>query len=260
MTVFLMPYKIVACGLSHRGLIRQNNEDVWAELPQIRFFALADGMGGHQAGEVAARETVDILCRSIEEKHRIGVLPSTLSITRNEVRQIIELANHHVFKMGRAHSSLRGMGTTICCLYFHDHGVVYGHVGDSRIYRFRQGCLEQLTRDDSLLCDLVDQGQLSEQQAADFQYKNIITKAIGAESTIDPAVHYGDISAEDIYLMCSDGLSDLLTTDEIVAIINDMPSLEEGANQLIQAAIKKGGHDNITVVMMKVVREDNVSS
>lgn len=256
MAVFLMPYKIISCGLSHQGLVRQNNEDVWAEAPEARFFVLADGMGGHRAGEIAAREAVSVLCRVMEEKHYQGAIPATMAGARREVRHAIELANYHVFKMGRNNPELKGMGTTVCCLYFHDQGVIYGHVGDSRIYRFRHNMLEQITRDDSLLRELIDQGQLSESQAPEFMYKNIITKAIGAEPSVEPAVHYSNVMHGDIYVMCTDGLTDLLSIEEIAAILSAMESLKGGAEKLIEAAIAKGGHDNITVVMMMAVKEE----
>lgn len=260
MAVFLMPYKIIAYGLSHRGLVRQNNEDVWSEVPAARFFVLADGMGGHLAGEVAAQEAVEILCSIIENKYHEDTIPTAIVGAKKVVRYAIEKANHHVFKMGRSHPDLRGMGTTICCLYFHDQGVIYGHVGDSRIYRFRNQLLEQITRDDSLLRDLLDQGQLSEQQVSDFQYKNIITKAIGTESAIHPAVHHSEVVVKDVYLMCSDGLTDLLDGEEIATILRAMKSLQGGAEELVEAAISKGGHDNITVVMMEVVKEEDERS
>ncbi len=256
MAVILMPYKIKACGRSHKGLVRQNNEDAWEEVSHARFFALADGMGGHQAGEVAAREAVSVLCRIIEEKAHQAGHPTSLSGARRELRHAIELANFHVYKMGRNNSDLRGMGTTICSLYFHDQGVVYAHVGDSRIYRLRNGAFDQLTRDDSLLRELIDQGQLDEGQSSEFLYKNIITKAVGAEPSIEPCVHCVDLVDGDVFLMCTDGLTDMLSDEEIAQVLAKAETVEEGADKLVEEAIAKGGFDNITTVVLKVVRDD----
>lgn len=254
MAVYLMPYKIKACGMSHKGLVRQNNEDVWEEISGSHFYVVADGMGGHQAGEVAAREAVKTLCRIIEEKkHQHG---SSMSSIRREVRHAIELANYHVYKMGKNNPDLKGMGTTLCCIYINEHGVIYGNVGDSRIYRFRNGTLEQLTRDDSLLRELLDQGQLAEYQTSDFLYKNIITKAIGAEASVEPNVHSTDLQEGDILLMCTDGLTDMLQDEQISVVIANMKTPEEGVNQLINEAISHGGYDNITVVMLMVQKDD----
>lgn len=252
MVLRVMPYKILAFGQTDIGLVRQNNEDVWAELPSLRFFVLADGMGGHQAGEIAAREAVNGICKEIKKKFGHGHESMTLRQAHDDVRDAIQHTNSIVYKMGRSDPDLRGMGTTICCLKFHEKGLIYGHIGDSRIYRLRDRKLAQLTQDHSLLRELVDMGQLNEQQATDFLYKNIITKAVGTESSVEPAVHVTEVLSGDIYLMCTDGLSDLLARKEIETILNNSASLNEAAMKLVSEAKEKGGHDNVTVVMAKV--------
>jgi len=248
-----MPYEILAYSLSDVGLVRQNNEDVTGEVPEIKLFILADGMGGHQAGEVAARQAVNAVCRIITEK---STPEMTLSDEYRLLRQAIEYANHFVYKLSRSNEDLRGMGTTLCCLKFHEQNLIYGHVGDSRIYRLRGKKLEQITRDHSLLSDLMELGQLNENQAADFAYKNIITKAVGTESTVVPSIYTAAIENNDLYLMCSDGLSDLLSKKDIESIMNQSSSLEEKAHQLVESAKKKGGHDNVTVVLAQVQEEN----
>lgn len=177
---------------------------------------------------------------------------STTSEIKDLLRKAIISVNSLVYKMSKAQPELRGMGTTLCCLLFHPTGLILAHVGDSRIYRFRENKLEQLTKDHSLLRELVEQGQLNEQQATDFLYKNIITKAIGTESRIDPSVDEKDIQDNDVYLMCSDGLSDLLTAMEIETILAKGSSLKTKAELLVESANNKGGRDNITVVIAKV--------
>jgi len=249
MVVHAFPYKILSCGMSDIGLVRQNNEDVWAKMPALRFFALADGMGGHQAGEVAAKEAVGALIAIVEKK--LKSRPSLLE-TQAIIQRAIEQVNSLVYKMGRSDNDLQGMGTTLCCIYFYERGIVYGHVGDSRVYRQRAKKLHQLTKDHSLLSELIDLGQLSEKQASEFLYKNIITRAIGTEPKVEPSVQTDDVAPDDIYLMCTDGLSDLLSLEEIEKIINRTPSLQECAKKLIQAAKDEGGYDNITVVLIKV--------
>jgi len=245
----LMSYRVVVYGLSDIGLVRHNNEDFWIELPESRFVALADGMGGHLAGEVAAKEAVTQLCQIVES----SLSPQEdINTLKNELSQAIEQVNLLVFRMGKSNENLRGMGTTLCCLYFHPKGLIYGHVGDSRIYRFRNLKLEQLTRDHSLFRELVDLGQLNEDQAGDFLYKNIITKAIGTAPKVEPSVFVTDVQEGDLYLTCSDGLSDLLTFEEIETVILEGSILSSIVERLVEMAKEKGGHDNITVVMMEI--------
>jgi protein phosphatase len=171
---------------------------------------------------------------------------------RKALRLAIEQVNRKVYKKSRLDPMLKGMGTTLCCVYFHPKGVIYAHVGDSRIYRLRNTRFEQLTKDHSLCRDLVDQGQITEKQAPDYLYRNIITKAIGTELTVEPSVHLSDLVDGDLYLMCSDGLSDLLTLKEMHGILNQKLSIEDTVNEFVATANARGGHDNITVVIMKV--------
>lgn len=252
MVIKLMPYKVTAYGVSDIGLVRQNNEDSWAQLPELNFFVLADGMGGHRAGEVAAREAVKALCDQFKQTTAIAGPHLSLDEAYGLVQLSIEHANNTVYQLSRSDIELRGMGTTLCCIYCHPKGIIYAHVGDSRIYRLQNKHLEQLTKDHSLLRELVDLGQIDEQNAGDFLYKNIITKAIGTEKSIEPSVHICDIVNQDIFLMCSDGLSDMLSIDEMEAIINENPHIETAAKQLVAKAKEKGGFDNITLLLIKI--------
>ena len=246
-----LPYKVLSAGLSDIGQVRQNNEDVWAEEPSIGLYVLADGMGGHQAGEIAARETATSLCRALKRKNILSQNYS-LSDLHDLLKRAIIHVNGLVYKMGRSKTELRGMGTTLCCLLFHPKGLVFAHVGDSRIYRMRAGKFEQLTKDHSLLRDLVEQGKLNDNQATDFIYKNIITKAIGTESKVDPTVKQCNVMMEDTYLMCSDGLTDLIAAKEIGEILSNSSSHEAAIKELISRANAEGGRDNITVVIAHI--------
>lgn len=249
MAASILPYNVVAYGMSDIGRVRQNNEDAWMAMEEPLFFVLADGMGGHQAGEVASFEAALGLCEIIKD---FDLEKGSFHDMRKALRQAIEQVNRRVYKKSRTDPALKGMGTTLCCVYFHPKGAIYAHVGDSRIYRLRYRRFEQITKDHSLCRELVDQGQLTEKQAPGFAYKNIITRAIGTEPTVEPSVHLSDLVEGDIYLMCSDGLSDLLSTREMHAIINQKMSVEDTVKEFIATANARGGHDNITVVMMKV--------
>lgn len=246
----ILALKVSASGLSDIGLVRQNNEDVWAELPKLHFYLLADGMGGHLAGEIAAREAVDTFCRMVEKAFKDK--SKSLEESATVIKQTLEQVNAHVFKMSRSSIELKGMGTTLCALHIHEDGVIIAHVGDSRIYRFRKGNLLQMTKDHSLVSELVELGQIAEHQASDFVYKNIITRAIGTEATVEPSVQIEEYFPEDIYLLCSDGLSDLLSIKEMETIIKGETLLSQSIKALVDRAKEKGGHDNITLVMVKI--------
>lgn len=246
-----MAIKIKACGISDVGLVRNNNEDVFAELPEQQCFFLADGMGGHQAGEIASRETVEVLSTYLQ-KHSKS-LQSSLEEASSVILKAISDVNAHVFKMGRTNPELKGMGTTLCILHIQDTGIVFAHVGDSRIYRLRSGKLELMTKDHSLLRELVDLGQIKEHEAGEFHYKNIITRAIGTEPFVQPSIQTEGFLTKDIFILCSDGLSDLLRKEEIETIVNDSESLSLAATRLIFLSKKRGGHDNITLLLVQIM-------
>lgn len=252
MVIKQMPFKVTAYGISDIGLVRQNNEDAWAQLPELNFFVLADGMGGHRAGEVAAKEAVSSLCDHFKQTLTIAGPHLSLDEAYGLIQLSFEHANNSVYQLNKSDADLRGMGTTLCCIYCHPKGIIYAHVGDSRIYRLHHHVLEQLTKDHSLLRELVDLGQIDEHNAGEFLYKNIITKAVGTEKSIQPSVHICDVINNDIFLMCSDGLTDMLQLKEIEAILNENPCIETAANKLIAKANEKGGFDNTTIVIVKV--------
>ena len=253
-----MPYTYEACGLSDIGLVRENNEDVWAEIEEINFFVLADGMGGHQAGEVASREAVSHLLRLVRKAFKTTKKKSVNEAAK-AIKHAIVQVNTIVYRISKSKKELGGMGSTLCCLLLHEEGAVFAHVGDSRIYRFRGGHIEQMTRDHSLFRELVDLGQLSEAYAPDFAYKNIITRAIGTEPKVEVSVDICDIEPDDIFLLCSDGLSDLLTPAEMQTILKEDKSVDQWVQALISAANARGGVDNVTSVLIHIHEKDHLS-
>lgn len=242
-------FKINSFGLSDVGIIREKNEDVWGRIVGKNFFVLADGMGGHRAGEVAARETVNALCKKIKKYIDSEHQPSTENFAE-ALKKAIKEVNQKIFQLGSQSEELRGMGTTLCSLYFNQNQVIFSHVGDSRIYRIRGEEILQLTKDHSLFAELIDSGKVEKDQSGNFFYKNIITKAIGTDVNVEPEVHIDTIEHDDFYLVCSDGLTDLLSDEEIGMIIITSASLRNAAERLIAKAKMEGGHDNITVIVL----------
>lgn len=248
----MLSFKLRSFGHSDVGLVRRNNEDVFLQLPQHFFYALADGMGGHKAGEVAAQETVVFLSTCIDKMFKQNPLPLPLSTVKTYLESFIHHSNERIYQLGQENSCYQGMGTTLCSLLFYEGFLIQAHVGDSRIYRFRNHQLELLTYDHTLKNKLLEQGKLEYAIKNGIRYKNVLTKAIGAFKKITPDIVISPIYPMDLYLMCSDGLSDYVTDEEISCILNPSLSLKEQAFNLINAAKAKGSCDNITVLITQV--------
>jgi serine/threonine protein phosphatase PrpC len=229
-------------GLTDIGVSRQNNEDVWVSLPEIGFFALADGMGGHQAGEIAAQEAINHLCKLLKK-----TTPDDFLDYLQSLPYAIEEANLFVHQMGNANAELNGMGTTLCCLLIREKFAIYAHVGDSRIYRLRSQKLELLTQDHSLFAKWLKTCKTS---STPFPYKNVITRAIGTSSKANPEIAYCECKEGDTFLLCSDGLSDVLSLEDIEKILLTSPDFESAGKELIEKAKLKGSCDNITLLLI----------
>ena len=243
--------KLASFGLSDIGTNRPNNEDVWIARPNFRFFAIADGMGGPQAGEIAAKEAINSLCDSVSKIKNYNCMELII-----ELRCAIEKANQLIYQMGKESQLLLGMGTTLCCLIWAEDAIVYAHVGDSRIYRLRNKKLELLTQDHSLLAKWLATGKLAEECETPYPYKNIITRAVGTSSKAKPEIAVATHEPGDLYLLCTDGLSDVLSLQEIEKIMNRSNNLEEGCKSLIERAKIKGSCDNITLLIVKQIGSD----
>lgn len=247
------PYTVISYGISDQGLVRQNNEDVWKSLPSHHFFVLADGMGGHNAGEIAAKEAVENLSMSVKR------IFSSCQKENSEAEHIvshlhyaIQDANCWVKQLAEENAAYEGMGTTLCCFLLHKNWLIYAHVGDSRIYRFKN-TLEQLSEDHSLKNHLLKKGKLTTENMERYPYKNRITRAIGTQHLVTPDIDYIEVEQGDIFFLCSDGLTDHLSDDEITLILHECSCVEQASKRLVDAAKAKGGKDNITIVMIKIL-------
>jgi PPM family protein phosphatase len=248
----LDPLKVSSFGYSDIGLVRRNNEDVFLQLPQHAFYALADGMGGHNAGEVAAQETVVFLSDCIDKMFKQKKEALHIDSIRTYLESFIHHSNERIYQLGQENSCYRGMGTTLCSMLFYQDMMIQAHVGDSRIYRLRENKLTLLTHDHTLKNKFLQQGQLEYAIQNGVRYKNVLTKAIGTFKKIQPDIYITPVHSRDLYMMCSDGLSDYVTDEEISCILNPSLSLQELTLKLIQTAKLKGSCDNITVLMTSV--------
>ncbi|MCC5832996.1 MAG: Stp1/IreP family PP2C-type Ser/Thr phosphatase [Chlamydiales bacterium] len=237
-------------GISDIGLIRDHNEDVWAAYPERGLFLLADGMGGHAAGEVAASESVSYLHELVKKWHPTKQTSPDEAVSF--FRDALAKVNTSIYQKGEQEPSLSGMGTTICALYIHQMHAILAHVGDSRIYRLRDGILEQLTEDHSLVSELVSLGAMKAEEGETFAYKHILTRAIGTHPTVEPSVNYLKINPQDCYLLCSDGLTNYVSDPEIETLLSNTTTLAERAQALVDLANENGGGDNITLILVKI--------
>jgi PPM family protein phosphatase len=225
-------------GLSHPGRRRRRNEDAFVVAPPL--FAVADGMGGAKAGEIASR----LAAAAIREEEG----------DRVDVAELIQEANRRVFERARDDAAASGMGTTMTLALVEDDHVTIGHVGDSRAYRLRDGTLEQLTEDHSLVAELVRSGKLSPEEAVTHPQRSVITRALGTDPDVDVDTFTVDAQPGDLFLLCSDGLTTMVGDERIVDVVAESrDDLERAAKQLIADANRSGGEDNVTVVFFEIV-------
>ncbi len=238
--------------LTDTGRSRSNNEDSVAVDDGHGIVVLADGMGGYNAGEVASGMVTSFI--KSELGRWLGEVAE--AATESDVRRAMDLcvdnANRAIFNAANANSQYAGMGTTLVVGVFRERRILLGHVGDSRAYRMRAGRLQQLTRDHSLLQEQVDAGLITPEQAAQSANKNLVTRAVGVEDTVLLETHQHDVQPGDIYLLCSDGLSDMLDDEVIAQLLQGQDALDETAGALVDAANDAGGKDNISVVLARV--------
>jgi PPM family protein phosphatase len=231
--------------LSHAGRKRRHNEDSYVVQPPL--FAVADGMGGANAGEVAS----SLAAAALQETDGEG--------TNGEARvsALIQEANRRVFRRATEDREASGMGTTMTVALVEDDRVAIGHVGDSRAYLYRDGSLEQLTDDHSLVAELVRSGKLSPEEAEIHPQRSVITRAVGTEPDVDVDTFSVEGAAGDLFLICSDGLTDMVDEGTILdALVSNRQDLKAAAKALVNAANKGGGEDNITVVFFELASDE----
>lgn len=229
--------------------MRPANEDAWLASPDSGLFAVADGMGGHVAGEVASRIAIETL-RASSGSPEPGA--ATGVSTRNWLASRVAAANEAVWDAAQADLDLRGMGTTLTALYLAPPVACFAHVGDSRLYRLRSGRLQQLTRDHTWVQEQIDSGLLRVAQARAHPHRGVLTRAIGTGDAVPSDTGDVDLQAGDVFLLASDGLTGMLADDEIAALLSRRESLDNIAGMLIDEANARGGQDNITVVLVAV--------
>jgi serine/threonine protein phosphatase PrpC len=234
------------------GRARSNNEDSVATDPEVGLAVLADGMGGYNAGEVASNMATSFIRTELGRWLREASSQASDAEVRRAMDICVDNANRAIFNAANSNPQYAGMGTTLVVAVFRDNRVLLGHVGDSRCYRLREGRLQQITRDHSLLQEQIDAGLITPEQAAFSANKNLVTRAVGVEDTVLLETHLHEVQPGDIYLMCSDGLSDMLDDQSISQVLQMHDSIEAGGRALIDAANDAGGKDNIAVVLARV--------
>nr|WP_275426351.1 Stp1/IreP family PP2C-type Ser/Thr phosphatase [Bradymonas sediminis] len=241
------------------GMKRAHNEDNILLVPEERLYLVADGMGGHASGEVASEMAVQTLSDFFEEtsKDQEITWPYKMEKGReyeaNRLNAGIKLSNLRIFESATQNPAQRGMGTTIVALLIVDDTAYFGHVGDSRIYRLREGKLTQVTEDHSLLNDYIKMKDLTEEEIENFPHKNVIVRALGMKETVQVDVNSEKPQPGDTYMLCSDGLNGMITDDVIRQImVDNYDDLEQCCTELIDAANANGGTDNITVAVVQI--------
>jgi PPM family protein phosphatase len=239
-------------GASDVGLVRENNEDSWLIKQEHGLFLLADGMGGHQAGEVASDAAVRAFSRFFEENKKNSAVTSSLESAKKLILQTFEQVNHHVFSLAQKQKKWKGMGTTLCVLYIYENTAILGHLGDSRIYLLRNQELQQMTTDHSQLGDLMCNEQLTEMEAKLLLKKNLLTKAVGTDLRAKASISHFPVEDKDRFFLCSDGITDMLSKNDICKILIHSATLEKAVQNCIYYANEGGGTDNITCILVDI--------
>ena len=228
------------CHRTHQGLVRASNQD--SLLVDASVYGVADGMGGHKGGETASRVAVQVIKNALR-----GKKPEQRALDMG-----VEAANRRIFDMSRHDSALSGMGTTLTFLWEDQEQVLLAHVGDSRAYLVREGSLRQITDDHSVVAELMRNGVITREMARSHPYRNVITRAVGVDPTVQADVLSHDKKPGDLWLICSDGLYNMVEDDVIFEVLTTSPSDEDAAEELLRLALEGGGTDNITFVLCRV--------
>ncbi len=227
------------------GKLREINEDTF--LVEDKIFAVADGMGGHRAGEVASSMAIDILKKRAGEFEE-GDTPQRI---QKMLKEALDEVNDAIVKKGETQGDYLGMGTTLTAFHISERRIFLVHIGDSRAYLIRKEKITKLTQDHTLVADMVGKGEISEEEARIHPLKNILVRALGTDVKAEADLLSEEVQPGDRILLCSDGLSSMLRDEEILSIVNESESLENACQRLIDTANTNGGEDNITVVLVE---------
>jgi len=249
---------LAIAGSTDPGMIRPNNEDRISTTPELGLAVVADGMGGHQAGEIASGMAVDVVTRHLINVFSRDTPPADeevadqSSVELRAVGEAIALANTAIFELAQSSPNCSGMGTTVVVTLFHEDKVCIGHVGDSRLYRYRNDTLELITEDHSLVQELVARGLITPEEARNSVNKNLVTRALGIEPTVESQLTEQTLRDQDIYLLCSDGLNDVLPDDVTAQLLKDHGGdLQAAADRLVAQVNARGGPDNVSIVLVR---------
>jgi protein phosphatase len=226
------------------GLVRKQNEDFLCVNPGLALFAVADGMGGHLAGEVASRMAIESITRQLQAGDRDDTVKCLLEGFRR--------ANSNIYKASREDGSCRGMGTTLTAAVVRERELVLAHVGDSRAYIIRDDKIHPLTEDHSLVQEMIRQGGLTRKQARDHPHRNVLTRALGTDPLVDVDLITIGLERGDILLLCTDGLYGLLDDEEMLDLVRSSAGPDQAVKKLVDEAVKRGGNDNISVIMVEM--------
>ena len=242
---------------THPGMVRSHNEDSVVYDASCGLAVLADGMGGYNAGEVASGITISLM--STEIKQRLsGVRPEGKNENAEDIgvallRESVQKANAAIFSAAKSQPQYDGMGTTVVSALFYDNRVAVAHVGDSRMYRLRGDSFETITHDHSLLQEQIDGGLISKEDARLSRNKNLVTRAVGIDTAVEVETHVHEVQVGDVYLLCSDGLNDMVEDEDMGSALGMLKAnLTLAADQLIEMANDNGGRDNVSVILVKI--------
>jgi protein phosphatase len=246
--------------LSDVGQLRERNEDAVASDLTIGLAILADGMGGYKAGEIASEIAVLVISTEVAESMKgksTAIRPKTKFLPETEMlMDAVDKANASIYQISKEQPKCHGMGTTLVVGLFTENKLITGHIGDSRMYRLRGEMLLQLTVDHSLVQEQIEAGMLTIEQAKESEHKNLVTRALGIDRDVELEIHEHNVQVRDMYLLCSDGLSDMVTDEEIrILLMEAGANVERAATNLVRFANEKGGKDNISVVVAYVKKE-----
>lgn len=251
--------RLESAGKTHVGMKRNHNEDNYLLMPEENLFCVADGMGGHSSGEIASKIAVTEVSEFFKytAKDRDITWPFKMDKNRNydenRLSTAVKVANARIFEASQAEAKYRGMGTTIVSTYFCNADVMVGHVGDSRVYRFvaADQKLVQLTEDHSLLNDYIKAKKLTPEEIENFPHKNVIVRALGMKDSVVVDVSRIQPAENDIFLLCSDGLSGMVPDPKMEEILQKQTDIDKAAQNMIDAANAAGGNDNVTCILIR---------